>query len=116
MLWSELWFTGQRIERTREKREGRGVKGRRQEARFSSLELIYIRFLHRLIQRGAMTEEQGVCLLSSELALRSDSSALLPISVGFFRTITSQIGRGCRRIAVWTDDVGKRYITADPPP
>lgn len=92
------------------------MQGDRKEARFTALELGYIRFLDGLIQRGGMTEEEGVELLSFELSERADSSVLLPISKGLLRTVTSQIRRGCRRIAVWTDEVGKRYVTADPPP
>lgn len=86
------------------------------EARFTSLELSYIRFLDGLLERGAMSEDQGMALLSSELAQRPNGTALLPVSSGLFRTITSQLRRGCRHIAIWTDELGRRYITADPPP
>jgi hypothetical protein len=84
--------------------------------RLSSLDLAHVRFLDRLIERRAMTEDQGVALLSQELGRRPGSKDLLPISSGLLRTIASQVRRGCRRITIWTDEVGKRYVTADPPP
>ena len=84
-------------------------------ARLTSLEMAHIRFLDRLIVRGAMTEDQGITLISQELSQRPDSQALLPISRGFLRTVAAQLRRGYRRLTIWTDEVGKRYVTADPP-
>ena len=86
---------------------------RPQAARLTSLEMAHIRFLDRLIQREALTEDQGISLLSEEFSQRPDSEALLPISRGFLRTVATQLRRGCRRLTIWTDDVGKRYVTAD---
>ena len=88
---------------------------RSKAVRLTALELAHIRFLDRLIERAHLTEDQGVALLSKELSQRPDGEALLPIGKGFLRTVTSQVRRGCRRLTIWTDEVGKRYISADPP-
>lgn len=91
------------------------MEERSRAARLTALEMAHIRFLDRLIVRGAMTEDQGISLLSEEFSTRPDSEALLPISRGFLRTVATQLRRGCRRLTIWTDEVGKRYVTADPP-
>ena len=83
--------------------------------RLTALDAAYIRFLDRLIQRKVMAEDVAVTLLGAEFSHRPDWEGLLPLSRGFLRTVASQLRRGCRRLTIWRDPLGKQYVSADPP-
>ncbi|MBI4577956.1 MAG: hypothetical protein HY722_16970 [Planctomycetes bacterium] len=81
----------------------------------SRLTLNHIEFVHGLLQSRAINEEQAVGLVADGLRGMPENvrRVLFPINKKVYRIITDHLSQGYRKISIWSDGKGKRYVAAD---
>ena len=81
----------------------------------SPITLNHIEFIDGLFRSGVYTEDQAVEEVAN--AIREMPApvrkVLLPLNRDVYRIITDHLSHGARKIAVYKDGTGKRYMAAD---
>lgn len=81
----------------------------------SPLTLNHIEFVNGLYENETISEEQAVQLVADALREMPASvrNILLPMNKDVYRCITDHLAHGTRKIAIWADGSGKRYVAAE---
>ena len=81
----------------------------------SPITLNHIEFIDGLFRSGIYTEDQAVEEVAD--AIREMPApvrkVLLPLNKDVYRIITDHLSHGVRKIAVYRDGTGKKYVAAD---